>query len=143
MWNEVIYQPGELRIVAYKEGNIIGEKSVKTADKPDKLKLTPDREVIKADGNDLSYILIEAFDKEGIPCPLAMNKVDITLTGAGKIAGVGNGNPQSMNSFKSNSINLFYGKAMLIVGSEFSTGKLIVEATSKGLEDTRVTIKIE
>jgi beta-galactosidase len=143
MWNEVTYQPGELRTVAYKEGNIIGEKIVKTADKPYKLKLTPDRDVIKADGNDLSYILIEAFDKEGIPCPLAMNKVDITLTGAGKIAGVGNGNPQSMNSFKSNSVNLFYGKAMLIVSSEFSKGNLIVEAASKELEDTTVTIKME
>lgn len=143
MWNEVTYQPGELKAVAYKEGEKIGEKIVKTAGKPYKLRLTPDRKVIKADGNDLSYILIEAVDKEGNLCPLANNKVDIKMSGAGKIAGVGNGNPQSMTSFKSNSVNLFYGKAMLIVSSEFTKGNLVVEVTSKGLEDEIVTIEME
>ncbi|MBA7549219.1 Beta-galactosidase BoGH2A [subsurface metagenome] len=143
MWNEVTYQPGELKAVAYKEGEKIGEKIVKTAGKPYKLKLTSDRKVIKADGNDLSYVLIEAVDKEGNLCPLANNKVDIKMSGAGKIAGVGNGNPQSMTSFKSNSVNLFYGKAMLIVSSEFTKGNLVIEVTSKGLEDEIVTIEME
>jgi beta-galactosidase len=143
MWKDVIYEPGIVKAVAYKQGEKIGESMVKTADEPYKLKLTPDRKIIKADGNDLSYILIEAIDKNGNFCPLANNKIDIKLNSAGKIAGIGNGNPQSMTSFQSNSINLFYGKAMLIVKSDYSKGKIEVKASSDGLKDARVTIKME
>lgn len=143
MWNEVTYQPGELKAVAYKEGEKIGEEIINTAGEPYKLRLTPDRKVIKADGKDLSYILIEMLDKDGNICPLANNKVEIKISGDGKIAGVGNGNPQSMTSFKSNTINLFYGKAMLIVSSETNKGNVIVEATSKGVKAQMTYIKTE
>ena len=143
MWNEVIYEPGEIRAVAYKEGERIGEEIVKTAGKPYKIRLTPDRKVIEANGNDLSYILIEAIDKEGNLCPLADNNIEIKLKGAGRIAGVGNGNPQSMASFKSNSVDLFYGKAMLIVSSEFTMGKFQVEVISKGIESEKVIIEMK
>jgi beta-galactosidase len=143
MWNEVVYEPGELKAVAYKEGKIIGEQLIKTAGEPYKLKLTPDRKMITADGNDLSYILIEAVDKNGNICPLATNNIDIKINGVAKIAGVGNGNPQSMASFKSNSVQLFYGKAMLIVGAEFTKGNVTVEATSKGLKNEKVVLEIK
>lgn len=116
---------------------------MKTAGEPYKLILTPYRKVIKADGSDFSYILIEAVDKNGNICPLATNNVEIKIIGAAKIAGVGNGNPQSFASFKSNSVKLFYGKAILIVGAGFTKGNVIVEATSKGLKDEKVQLIIE
>jgi beta-galactosidase len=143
MWNEVVYEPGELKAVAYKEGNIIGEQLMKTAGEPYKLKLTPDRKVIKADGNDLSYILIEAIDKNGNNCSLAANNIEIKINGAAKIAGVGNGNPQSFESFKSNSVQLFYGKAMLNVSAEFTKGNVTIETTSKGLKSEKVVLEIK
>jgi len=143
MWNEVVYEPGELKAVAYKEGKIIGEQLMKTAGEPYILKLTPDRKVINSNGKDLSYILIEAVDKNGNVCPLATNNIEIKINGAAKIAGIGNGNPQSMASFKSNSVQLFYGKAMLIVGAEFSKGNVMVEATSKGLKNEKVILEIK
>ena len=115
MWPDVNYQPGELKAVAYKEGTVIGEKVLKTAGEPYQIRLTPDRTTIHADGMDLTYVLVEAYDKEGNLCPLAKNKIDISVTGPGKIAGVGNGNPQSMDPFQANFVNLFYGKAMIIV----------------------------
>ncbi|MEI7725990.1 MAG: glycoside hydrolase family 2 TIM barrel-domain containing protein, partial [Bacteroidota bacterium] len=133
MWNEVTYEPGTLKAVAYKAGQIIGENTMKTAGEPYQLKLTPDRPTIQADGNDLSYVLIEAFDKSGNPCPLADNLVEITLTGPGTIAGVGNGNPQSMESFQASKIHLFYGKAMLIVRSAEKNGEIGITATTGGL----------
>lgn len=92
---------------------------------------------------DLSYILIEAFDNEGNLCPLADNKIDITIKGPGKIAGVGNGNPQSMESFQAESIKLFYGKAMVIVGSGFKKGTLEITANSDGLKKTGTTLEVE
>src|SRR5690606_16210633 len=95
MWHDVIYQPGELKAVAYREGQPIGEQLVRTSGSPSYLLLCPDRYVIHADGHDLSYVLVEAFDLHCIPCPLAMDTVRITIDGPGTIAGTDNGNPQS------------------------------------------------
>jgi len=143
MWEEVIYQPGELKAVAYKEGKIIGENIKKTAGKPVKLRITTDRKMLKADGKDLAYILLEALDINGILNPLADNIVDIKISGAGSLAGVCNGNPQSMTSFKSKSVNLFFGKAMVVVSSDFDPGDLKVEFTSKGFGTESVSIQVE
>ena len=143
MWPDVTYHPGELKAIAYKEGTLIGEAVVKTAGEPYQIRLTPDRSVINADGTDLSYILVEAYDKNGILCPLADNKIEITLSGPGKIAGVGNGNPQSFDPFNANYVNLFYGKAMIIVGNDFKKGELTVTAESKGLLKDVKRLKIE
>ncbi len=143
MWTEVTYQPGELKVIAYKEGTNIGEAVIRTAGEPSKIRLTPDRSVIKADGTDLSYLLVEVYDKNGNLCPLAGNKIEITLTGPGKIAGVGNGNPQSFDPFIANYVNLFYGKAMIIVGNDFKKGEVTVTAESVGLLKDVKLIKIE
>ncbi len=143
MWNDVVYQPGELKAVAYKEGEKIGESVMKTAGEPYKIKLTPDRNTISSGGMDLSYILIEAYDKDGNLCPLAKNKIEIKLNGPATIAGIGNGNPQSYNPFQADSVNLFYGKAMLIIKSGFEKGDVKVTVSSKGLAKEEVSIKVE
>lgn len=143
MWDEVVYQPGEVKAVAYKAGEKIGENKIQTAGEPYALILTPDRKTIAADGNDLSYILVEAVDSEGYPCPLADNRIDIKLTGQGKLMGVGNGNPQSMNPFTSDSVPLFYGKAMIIVGSETLKGIVTIEVATDGLKKGETTIRIK
>lgn len=143
MWDDVVYQPGELWSVAYKEGEIIGVNVVKTAGEPVQLRLSPDRKTIKADNADLSYILVEAIDKDGNFCPLADNKVEIKIDGSAVLAGIDNGNPQSLNSFKSNSIELFYGKAMVIIKSEDSKGTAEITATSKNLKEAAVNILME
>ncbi|MEI7664007.1 MAG: glycoside hydrolase family 2 TIM barrel-domain containing protein, partial [Bacteroidota bacterium] len=124
MWDSVAYEPGELRAVASREGEVIGEETMKTAGEPYRLQITPDRTTISADGADLSFILVEAVDKDGIPCPLADNLVEFKLAGPGTIAGVGNGNPRSMEPFQAGNIHLFFGKAMLIVRSERKKGKI-------------------
>jgi beta-galactosidase len=74
---------------------------------------------------------------------LANNKVEIKITGEGKIAGIDNGDPRSFNFFKSNSVNLFYGKAMLIVKSRYTKGNLVVEATSYDLKNAITNIKMD
>ena len=143
MWMDVSYQKGELKAVAYKEGTIIGEERIKTAGEPYEIRITADRSTIHADGMDLSYLLVEAFDKDGNLCPLANNKVDISINGAGHIAGVGNGNPQSFDSFRANYVNLFYGKAMIIVGSDLQKGDIQLITTSNGLKQVSKIIKAE
>ena len=143
MWNDVVYQPGELKAIAYKEGAVLGEDIVKTAGEPFELRLTPDRKKIGSGGMDLSYITIEAYDIEGNLCPLADNKIDITFKGPGRIAGVDNGNPQSMEPFQVNSVKLFYGKAMLIAGSGFKKGTLEITVNSDGLKKAVAGIEVE
>lgn len=142
MWKDVSYQPGELKAVAYKEGNVIGEQVMRTAGAPFRIKLTPDRTTIKSNGIDLSYILVEAYDKNGVPCPLADNEITITLSGPGRIAGVGNGNPQSFDPFQTNKVRLFYGKAMVIVGTEYAKGEVKISASADGLTKETVVLKV-
>jgi beta-galactosidase len=143
MWPDVTYQPGELKAVAYKEGAKIGEQVLKTAGESYQLRLTPDRSTIHADGLDLSYILVEAYDKNGNICPLANNKIDITITGPAHIAGVGNGNPQSLDEFQATYVNLFFGKAMIILGADFKKGDVKITAESNGLIKDSKLIKTE
>jgi len=143
MWNDVIYQPGELKAIAYKEGKMIGEQVVRTAGEPYQIKLSPDRITISANGIDLSYIVVEALDKNGNVCPLAENLIKFNITGPGHIAGVGNGNPQSVEEFQASEIKLFYGKALIILGSEFAKGDLKVSATSDHLIKAGTIIKVE
>ncbi|RQW04602.1 DUF4982 domain-containing protein, partial [candidate division KSB1 bacterium] len=141
MWHNVIYEPGELKAIAYKEGNKIGEAVVKTAGEPAYLKLTPDRSKIAATGEDLCYILVEAFDKKNNPCPKAENLVRFKIDGPATIAGVGNGNPQSLEPFVADYRKLFSGKAMLIIRSKAGEKRKInVIATGDGMKQATVII---
>ena len=143
MWKDVSFQPGELKAVAYKEGKIIGEQTMKTAGEPYQIKLTADRTEITADGMDLAYILAEALDKDGNPCPLADDLILISMGGPGTIAGVGNGNPQSVEEFQADKIKLFYGKAMIIVKSGLNKGEIKITATSDKLVKGNSVIRVK
>jgi beta-galactosidase len=143
MWNDVVYAPGELRAVAYREGAVIGEATVRTAGEPHGIRLTPDRTTLAADGMDLSYVLVEALDEDGTPAPLADARVTLRIDGPARIAGVGNGNPQSLESFQAEHVDLFYGKAMVIVGAGHDAGRVRVRATAEGMEGATATLRIE
>jgi hypothetical protein len=140
-WNEVLYEPGELKAVAYKDGKKIGEAVMRTAGEPEQIRLTPDRKELEATGDDLCYILVEALDQDGNPCPLADQLIRFDIEGPAEIAGVGNGNPLSLEPFKADYRKLFYGKAMLILRTkQGQTGKIRVFAESDGLPATEITI---
>ncbi|MBU0474327.1 MAG: DUF4982 domain-containing protein [Bacteroidetes bacterium] len=142
MWENVKYQPGELKVVAYKEGKIIGEKVIKTSGKPASIKLSPDRQILNRSGEDLSYILVEAFDSDGNFCPLAQNLLKFKIEGPAEIIGVGNGNPQSLEPFNSNERKLFYGKAMVVIRVlKNGEGEIKVEAESEGIKGDSVICK--
>ncbi len=141
-WNDVIYEPGELKAVAYKDDRKIGEAVMRTAGEPAKIRLTPDRKELKASGEDLCYILVEALDEKGNPCPLADNLINFDIQGPAEIAGVGNGNPLSLEPFQANYRKLFYGKAMLILRTkEGLDGTVTVTATGEGLEPVKTTVR--
>ncbi len=143
-WLHVPYQPGTLKAVAYQDGKPIGQASVTTAGPPATLRLTPDRATIHADGQDLSFILVEAIDKDGNLCPFADNLVKFHLQGPGSIAAVGNGAPRSLEPFVASQRSLFYGKAVVIIRSnQDETGAIQITATAQGLTETTTRIKVE
>ncbi len=133
-WNDVVYEPGELKAVAYKDGRQIGEATMRTAGRPATIRLTPDRKDLNATGDDLCYILVEALDDQGTLCPLADNLVHFKVDGPAEIAAVGNGNPLSLEPFQADYRKLFYGKAILILRTKpGETGQVRVTAVSDGL----------
>ena len=141
-WNDVVYEPGELKAVAYKDGSEIGQAIMRTAGGPAVIRLTPDRKELAATGEDLCYILVEALDEKGTLCPLAENLIRFKVEGPAEIAGVGNGNPLSLEPFQVNSRKLFYGKAMLILRTcEGQAGQVHVTAESDGLTAANVTLQ--
>jgi beta-galactosidase len=141
-WEDVIYEPGELKVVAFKDGEKLGTVTVKTAGEPAGLRLTPDRKKLNSGGDDLCYVLVEAVDKKDNSCPLAMDDISFKVTGPATIEGVGNGNPRSHEEFVANHVRLFYGKAMLIVrASEGAGGKIRIKAHGSNLKDEDITVE--
>jgi len=141
-WNDVVYEPGELKAVAYKNGKKIGQAIMRTTGKPAKIRLTPDRKELAATGEDLCYILVEALDEKGTLCPLANNSVRFKVDGPAEIAGVGNGNPLSLEPFQSDNRKLFYGKAMLILRTkDKQAGRVLITAESEGLTSAKVSVQ--
>ncbi len=141
-FNDVNYEPGELKAVAYKDGKEIGQAVMRTAGEPAKIRLTPDRTELKATGDDLCYILVEALDADGTLCPLAENMIRFKIDGPAQILGVGNGNPLSLEPFQADYRKLFYGKAMLILRTKEGQGRKIhITAESDGLKSADVTVK--
>jgi beta-galactosidase len=140
-WENVVYEPGVVSVVAYKGKTRLGETRVRTAGAPEKLRLTPDRKTLRAHGDDLSYVLIEAVDKDGTLAPNAMNPVKFTVSGPATIAGVGNGDHHFPAEFDSDEVTLFYGKAMLIVrANEGVGGPIRVKAESTGLKKAETAL---
>jgi beta-galactosidase len=136
----VKYHAGNIMAVSRKNGNVVAQQQIYTAGQPMSIRLTPDRSVITADGNDLSFITVEIVDKDGNVCPMADNDVTFSVDGAGFNAGVDNGSPTSMERFKADHRKAFYGKALLIVQSNGTTGNITVKATAEGLTSAQTII---
>ncbi|ATA75086.1 DUF4982 domain-containing protein [Capnocytophaga sp. H2931] len=142
MWLDTKYEAGEVKVVAYdKNGKAVAEKIVKTAGKPHSLRLTADRNVITADGKDLSFITIEAVDKDGNLCPNVNDLVTFKVSGAGTYRAAANGDATSTDQFHLPKMHLFNGKLVAIVQSSEKAGEITFEAKSKGLKTAVIKVK--
>jgi beta-galactosidase len=140
LW-QVPYAPGTLKAIAYENGKSIATTEVRTAGAPARISLVPDRAAIAADGDDLSFLTVRVEDKDGNFCPTAGNLVKFALDGPGKIAGVDNGNPATVEPFQADYRKAFNGLALLIVRSERGKpGHVRVTATGEGLRAAETTL---
>jgi beta-galactosidase len=138
-WRNVIYQPGELKVVVYDEnGNKAGQQIVRTAGKPKRLLLEPERKTIKADGNDLAFITVSLVDKNGTLCPDAANRLEFSVTGAGTYKAACNGDATSLEPFTEPQMSLFHGQLVVVcqAGKKPGVMTLTVKDPTTGLKST-------
>ena len=144
-WNNVKYEPGEIRVVTYNQyGDKVGEDVKRTAGEPAQMKFsveTPDHEpiacmvegctdehnvLLNADGNDLAFITVSLLDKDGNECPLADDELTFEVKGAGIFKAACNGDATSLDSFTQPHMRLFSGKLVIVVQSKAQKGDIIL-----------------
>ena len=144
MWNDVVYEPGEVTVIAYDDdGTVAGEKTVKTAGKPHHLVLTPNRTTLNADGEDLLYVMVQVADKDGNIVPTDEREVKFSTKGAGKFRATANGDPTSLRSFQEPVMDLFSGAATAILQAGEVPGEVVFTATAKGVKPATITIPVK
>ncbi|GAB3647039.1 beta-galactosidase GalB [Echinicola sediminis] len=143
MWMDVKYEPGTVKVVAYDEqGNAVAEKSVVTAGKPHHIQLDADRQILQADGKDLSFVTATIVDKDGNPCPTASNQLDFKVKGKGKFRAVCNGDPTSMEMFHHPTMKAFSGKLVVLVQSSAEEGEIELTVSGKGLKKESLILQV-
>lgn len=143
MWMDAVYEPGEIKVVAYgKDGNVAREQVVRTAGKPYALKLETDTEALQADGDDLAYVTVSVVDRQGNRCPDDTRLVSFKVTGDGKYRAAANGDATSLDLFHLPQMHLFSGRCTAIVQSGVTPGRLTLRATAKGLRPATITIPV-
>ncbi|MBF0647368.1 DUF4982 domain-containing protein [Dysgonomonas sp. GY75] len=143
MWMDAIYEPGEVKVVAYDEqGKVAEEKIVRTAGKPHHIELVADRTQLAADGKDLAYINVRVVDKDGNLCPDDQRQITFSVTGDGSYKASANGDPTSLELFHLPRMQAFNGQLTSIVQSGEKAGKMIFEAKAKGLQAGRIEIDV-
>jgi beta-galactosidase len=143
-WDDVVYQPGELKVVAYKNGERWAEDLMRTTGKATALLMEADRKAVKADGYDLIYLTVRITDKSGLVVPGSNNEISFSIEGPGKIVAVDNGDATSHEPFQASKRKAYNGMCLVIVKAEKgATGSFTVNAVSKGLKEADTLISIQ
>ena len=135
------FTPGTLKAVGVRGDHAVAESVLTTAGKPVKFRLTADRTMVQADGQDLSFITVEALDAAGRFQPNADQEVQFAISGPGVITAVGNGDGEDSASYQGDRRKLFQGRALVVVRTSRQRGEITVTAKTQGSGDGSVTIQ--
>lgn len=139
MWR-VLFEPGEVKVVARKGGQQVGEKIIRTAGAPHHIRLAADKNMMKADGKSMAFVEVEVVDKDGNLCPNADNQIFFDVDGGASIAGVDNGCQTSMERFKDNKRKAFFGKCLVVLRSGKQAGNVRLRARGVDLQDAELNL---
>lgn len=143
-WDDIRYEPGELKAIAYKNGDKWAEEVVSTSLEPFSLQMEADRTRIISDGEDLSFITVSVIDSEGRFVPDAVRSIHFTIEGSGEIVATDNGNAADMTPFHSHTRKTFSGQCLAIVrGDRDNPGTISIKAESPGLKESSITLVAE
>ena len=138
---KAVYQPGVIEARGFKAGKLVLSQKRETTGPAAALRLTADRRAIAADSEDIVLVTVEALDRNGRPVPTANHKIAFEVNGPGKVIGVGNGDPNCLESDKEPKRSLFNGLAQLIVQGSGRPGLIRIAATeASGLSAARLEI---
>ncbi len=144
-WNNVKYEPGEIRVITYNQyGDKVGEDVRRTAGEPTQIKLVAEcPDGLKANGNDLAFVTVSLLDKDGNECPLADDELTFEVSGAGTFKAACNGDATSLEPFTQPQMKLFSGKLVVVVQSKAQKGNVVlkVKDAKRGLEKT-LTLRV-
>lgn len=138
---EIPYAAGELRAVAFQDGNQIASISFRTLARPSRLKLSMDREVIRASRGDLAFVHVQVTDDTGEAVPDLIRRIDFQVDGAGELAAVGNANPKDVASFREPHCRTFRGKCLAILRPLGRPGTITLRASAEGLSTASIAVK--
>jgi beta-galactosidase len=141
-WDDVKFEPGELKVVAYKNGKGWAKAAVKTSGPAAKLALKADRETLRADGDDLAFVTVTVTNKDGVFVPDAKPRLRFAVTGPAEIVAADNGDPTDHTVFSSPERKAFNGLALVIVRAKpGAAGPIVVRAEGGGLAKGEVTLR--
>jgi beta-galactosidase len=138
----VPYQAGKLKAVGYSSEKPVKTAALETAGKPLNIRLSADRVHLGADSQDLSYITVDVVDANGLPNPEASDLISFELEGDATIAGVGNANPMSLESYQLPQRSAWKGKCMVILKAG-KKGKVTLKATAAGLKSSEINLVVD
>jgi beta-galactosidase len=143
---ETVYEPGEITAVTYENGAETYRASLKTASAAASIRLTPDRHILNAEkrilsNSDLSFVTVELLDKDGNVAHHAEGTIYFSVSGAGSLLAVGNGNPKSDEIYVGAQRRIHEGKAMVVVKGSSEPGKIILTAMAEGIPAVQVEIE--
>jgi beta-galactosidase len=140
-WDDVVYEPGRLEVVAYKAGREWARTEVRTAGEAAQIDLQPDRPAFRADGSDLAFVTVRVTDRAGLTVPRAMHRLHFSLDGPGEIVATDNGDPTSFEPFPSPTRQAFNGLCLVIVRARpGQAGPITLTATAAGLATGSTTL---
>ena len=137
------YRPGTLKAVGIENGKEVESQELSTSGAPAQIRLTPDRKKLKANGQDLSFVVVEVLDSEGNVVPDADNLLTFELRGQGIIAAVGNADLKDTDKYVGNQRKAWKGRAIVVLKSGTKTGRIRLKATAPGLKSASVNVQIE
>jgi beta-galactosidase len=142
-WGDVVYQPGELKVVAYKNGAKWAEDEMRTTGKAAVLSLSADHSVIRPDAADLVFVTVRIEDNNKLLVPRSNNLVNFSIEGPGKIVAIDNGDATSHEPFQASKSKAYNGMCLIIVSAEKgASGTITIKAESKGLKAATAKIEI-
>ena len=143
-WDDVRYEPGSLKAVAYKNGQKWAEELVETTGKPAALQVTAEKTELKSDGTDLSFIRVAVVDSQGRVVPRSKNHLKFSVTGPAEIIATDNGDATSLLPFQLSERDAYNGLALVILRSQYmKQGKVLLTVESKGLPKQKIALKVE
>jgi beta-galactosidase len=137
---KVPYQPGILKAIAWSSTGKADSCELNTAGEPETIHLTADRQGIKANNQDLSYVTVELHDGNGFRNALAENRVQFDIGGPGTIVAVANSNPMSTESYRQPHRKAYQGRCLVVINSPDEPGEILLKASSEGLAPGTITI---